>query len=196
VDAPRLRRALFPCHPHYNTSMGSEFIPAKPGVGGSAQKDARPEAPSTTRTPLQTAAAAKPSGASSSVAAQTTAKASTKIPWPTSSATAQKPSATYQCPKCGTDARDVARFCPRCHTTLRFECPSCGNRQRTAGKCEKCGIDFIKYIGAVVAAKKAEADVVHERLESRTNFLKAFLLLPFNGGISLIRYFFLKNDRS
>jgi predicted RNA-binding Zn-ribbon protein involved in translation (DUF1610 family) len=177
--------------------MGSEFVPAKPGVGGSAQKDARAEASSASRTPLQTAAAAKlTDAASSSLAAQTTAKASTRIPWPTSSATAQKPAATYQCPKCGTDARDVARFCRRCHTTLRFECPSCGNRQRAAGKCEKCGIDFIKYIGAVVAAKKAEADVVHERLESRTNFLKAFLLLPFNGGVSLIRYFFLKSDRN
>ena len=90
----------------------------------------------------------------------------------------------------------MARFCPRCHATLRFECPSCGNRQRVAGKCEKCGIDFLKYIGAVVAAKKAEADVVHERLENRSNFLKAFLLMPFNGGISLIRFFFLKRDRS
>jgi zinc ribbon protein len=196
VDAPRLRSASFPSHPHYNTSMGSEFIPTKPGAGESAQKDARPGASSTSPTPLQAAAAAKPTDASSSVATQTTAKASTKIPWPASPTTEPKPAATYRCPKCGTDARDVARFCARCHTTLRFECPSCGNRQRAAGKCEKCGIDFIKYIGAVVAAKQAEADVVHERLENRTNFLKAFLLLPFNGGISLIRYFFLKSDRS
>ena len=68
------------------------------------------------------------------------------------------------------------------------------NAQRTGGKCEKCGVDFIKYIGAVVAAKKAEADAVHERLESRSSLLKGLLWLPFNGGMSLIRYF-LKRDR-
>ena len=148
-------------------------------------------APSTT--PPSPAATSPNSIASS--AAQPAAKAVAKIPWPASAAAEQTSEATYKCPRCGTNARDVARFCPRCHTTLRFECPSCGNRQRTAGKCEKCGIDFIKYIGAVVAAKKAEADVVHERLENRSNFLKAFLLLPFNGGLSLIRFFFLKSDR-
>jgi zinc-ribbon domain len=144
--------------------------------------------------PATKTAATSPNSAAPG-AAQPTAKPATKIAWPASAAAEQTSGATYKCPKCGTNARDVARFCPRCHTTLRFECPSCGNRQRAAGKCEKCGIDFIKYIGAVVAAKKAEADVVHERLENRSNFLKAFLLLPFNGGISLIRFFFLKSDR-
>lgn len=168
--------------------MGNESIPAKPGTSGSAPQDARPTA-------NRPSAATLPSPAAPAVA-QPVVKAAAKIPWPASSAADQKPGATYKCPKCGTDARDVARFCPRCHTTLRFECPSCGNRQRTAGKCEKCGIDFIKYIGAVVAAKKAESDAVHERLENRSNFLKAFLLMPFNGGISLIRFFFLKSDRS
>jgi hypothetical protein len=47
----------------------------------------------------------------------------------------------------------------------------------------------------VVAAKKAEADAVHERLESRSGLLKGLLWLPFNGGMSLVRYFFLKRDR-
>lgn len=174
--------------------MGNESIPAKPGTSGSAPQDARPTASSAPSATLQSPAAT----ASNSVApgaSQPAAKAVAKIPWPTSPAAEQKLGATYKCPKCGTEARDVARFCPRCHTTLRFECPSCGNRQRAAGKCEKCGIDFIKYIGAVVAAKKAESDVVHERLENRSNFLKAFLLMPFNGGLSLIRFFFLKSDR-
>ena len=179
--------------------MSSEFIPPKPGAGRSVQRDVRPAATvATSTTPAQIPATATPVDATipAPVAAQSTTKAATKIPWPASPEPELKPAGTYKCPKCGTDARDIARFCPRCHNTLRFECPSCGNRQRTGVKCEKCGIDFIKYIGAVVAAKKAEADAVHERLESRSNFLKAFLLFPFNGGISLIRYFFLKRDRS
>jgi|ERR1700735_98545 len=175
--------------------MGNESIPAKPGTSGSLQKDARPAANVAPSATLQSPAGTPPNSAVPGVT-QAVAKTVTKIPWPASPAAEQKPGATFKCPKCGTEARDVARFCPRCHTTLRFECPSCGNRQRVAGKCEKCGIDFLKYIGAVVAAKKAEADVVHERLENRSNFLKAFLLMPFNGGISLIRFFFLKRDRS
>jgi hypothetical protein len=172
--------------------MSSEFIPGKPGTGASLQKEVRPAAASGTSTTSVENLPATPAGLTS----PRTAPAAPKIPWPTVPATEQKSAATFKCPKCGTDARDIARFCPRCHATLRFECPSCGNAQRTGGKCEKCGIDFIKYIGAVVAAKKAEADAVHERLEGRTSLLKGILLLPFNGGISLIRYFFLKRDRS
>jgi hypothetical protein len=174
--------------------MGNESIPAKPGTSGSASPGARPTANSAPSATLPSTAATSPNPVAPG-ATQPAAKAAATIPWPASPAAEQKPGATYKCPKCGTDAREVARFCSRCHTTLRFECPSCGNRQRAAGKCEKCGIDFIKYIGAVVAAKKAEADAVHDRLENRSNFLKAFLLLPFNGGVSLIRYFFLKRDR-
>jgi hypothetical protein len=172
--------------------MSAEFKPGNPGIGGSLQKDGRPpggptadRASSTSGAPILTPNPAKPS-----------AGIAAKIPWPTMPAAEQPHAATYKCPKCGTDAKDIARFCPRCHTTLRFECPSCNNRQRVGGKCEKCGIDFIKYIGAVVAAKKAEADAVHERLESRSSFMKNLLLLPIDGGISLVRYFFLKRDRN
>jgi DNA-directed RNA polymerase subunit RPC12/RpoP len=172
--------------------MSSEFNPAQPGRSGSLPKDARESGSDATATSVQIPEARQ---AQSTVAKPATA-ASAKIPWPAAPTAEQKPATTYKCPKCGTDARDVARFCPRCHTTLRFECPSCGNRQRAGGKCEKCGVDFIKYIGAVVAAKKAEADAVHDRLESRSGFLRALLLLPVNGGVSLIRYFFLKRDRN
>jgi len=169
--------------------MSSESIPGKPGTSGSLQKDERSAAGGGASTPAKSthnpvAAQGKPA------APQAAMPAPSKIPWPATLAAEQKPAATFKCQKCGTDARDVARFCPRCHATLRFECPACGNAQRTGGKCEKCGIDFIKYIGAVVAAKKADADAVHERLESRSNLLKGILWLPFNGGISLIRHFF------
>src|SRR5271154_4051720 len=70
------------------------------------------------------------------------------------------PRSTIPCPKWGAGVREVARFCQRCHMTMRFECPSCGNKQRTGVKCEKCGINFVKYIGAVVAAKRPDEDTL------------------------------------
>ena len=99
------------------------------------------------------------------------------------------------CPKCGSEAGDTARFCRRCHTTLRFECPSCKHEQRQGGKCEKCGVDFLKYIGAVVAAKKAEADLVHERIEQRSSMLKNLLMIPLTMGIPLIRDLFVNSRK-
>jgi hypothetical protein len=95
-----------------------------------------------------------------------------------------------KCPKCNAEARDIARFCPRCHTTLRYTCPSCKHEQRHGGTCEKCGVDFLKYITAVVAAKKDEADAIHERIEQRSNLLKNVVLAPFNMGIPLLRQLF------
>jgi hypothetical protein len=102
---------------------------------------------------------------------------------------------TVKCPKCGTDVREVARFCQRCHHTMRYECPSCHNQQRTGGKCEKCGIDFLKYIGAVVTQKQAEADAIHDRLEQRSTLMKNILWLPFTLGYPIIRDYFVKHDR-
>jgi hypothetical protein len=99
------------------------------------------------------------------------------------------------CPKCGSEARDIARFCPRCHATLRFQCPSCSHEQRQGGKCEKCGVDFMKYIGAIMSAKKAEADIEHERLEERSTLMKNILLTPFTMGIPLIRNLILGSRR-
>ncbi len=101
-----------------------------------------------------------------------------------------------KCPKCGAEARDIARFCPRCHNTLRYECPSCKHEQRQGGKCEKCGVDFLKFITAVVAGKKAEADAIHDKIEQRSNLMKNVLLTPFNMGIPLIRSLFLGSKRS
>jgi hypothetical protein len=71
--------------------------------------------------------------------------------------------------------------------TLRFECPSCKHEQRTGGQCEKCGVDFLKYINAVVAGKKIEADAAHDRLEQRSSLMKNLLFVPFTLGIPLIR---------
>ena len=95
-----------------------------------------------------------------------------------------------KCLKCGTEVREVARFCQRCHATLRYQCPSCKHEQRRGGSCEKCGIDFLKYITAVMSAKKAETDLEHERLEQRSSLLKNLMLMPFTLGIPLLRDMF------
>ena len=92
-----------------------------------------------------------------------------------------------QCPKCNAEARDVARFCPRCHATLRYKCPSCAHEQRQGGTCEKCGVDFLKYITAVMSSHKVEADAEHERLERRSTLLKNILWTPFTLGLPIIR---------
>lgn len=100
-----------------------------------------------------------------------------------------------KCPKCATEVRDIAKFCTRCHATLRFQCPSCNNEQRHGGTCDKCGIDFLKYVGAIVAAKRVEADQIHERIEQRSLLMKNILWTPFTLGIPLIRQLLISRDR-
>jgi zinc-ribbon domain len=100
-----------------------------------------------------------------------------------------------KCPKCNSEASDAARFCPRCHSTLRFECPACHHEQREGGRCEKCGVDFMKYITAVLSTKKAEADAEHERSMKRSRLLKNLLLSPFTMGIPLIRDLFVSSRK-
>jgi hypothetical protein len=114
---------------------------------------------------------------------------------PVASAPTSPAQRTLKCPKCGADVREVARFCQRCHHTMRYECPSCHHQQRTGGQCEKCGIDFLKYIGAVMSQKHTETDAMHERFEQRSNFMKNLLYLPFTLGFPIIRDYFVKRDR-
>jgi hypothetical protein len=106
------------------------------------------------------------------------------------------PPRTVKCPKCGVDAREVARFCQRCHMTLRFTCPACKHEQRKGGSCEKCGVDFLKYITAVVDAKKDNRDAAHDRLERRSSFVKNILFIPLTGGLSLLSLLRPKKDSS
>jgi hypothetical protein len=149
-------------------------------------------------------ATSAPTGAASSSADKSapvprvTAPPKTSAASPVASGTSSAAPAvqkTVKCPKCGSDVREVARFCQRCHHTMRYECPSCHNQQRTGGKCEKCGIDFLKYIGAVVTQKQAEADVFHERIEQRSTLMKNILWMPFTLGFPIIRDYFVKRDR-
>jgi len=95
-----------------------------------------------------------------------------------------------QCPKCGQTVRDVATFCTRCHATLRFHCPACKNEQPHGGKCDKCGVDFMKYMGAIVGNSQAKADAEHDRLERRSGFVKDLLWIPITGGFSLVHRLF------
>jgi hypothetical protein len=95
-----------------------------------------------------------------------------------------------QCPKCGATAEDHLQFCSRCHATISFECPSCHHRQTHGGTCDQCGIDFLKYLSAIMSTKKAHADAVHERRTERSSLLKNILLTPLNAGFPLIRQLF------
>lgn len=74
--------------------------------------------------------------------------------------------------------------------TLRYQCPACGHEQQHGGECEKCGVNFLKYVTAVVASKKIEADTARDRNQKRNGLLKGFLWLPLDGGISLMRNLF------
>jgi hypothetical protein len=73
--------------------------------------------------------------------------------------------------------------------TLRYSCPACKHEQRKGGTCEKCGVDFLKYITAVVDAKRDARDVEQERLDRRSGLVKNVFLLIFTGGLSVFRFF-------
>src|SRR5271168_4136686 len=166
---------------------------AAPGKTPRATLDPTPGRPDTNPVAGKSSAA----GAAAQVAARTTGTRQDKVvsanAWdPTA---APIPQTTIPCPKCGAAVREVARFCQRCHMTMRFECPSCGNKQRTGVKCEKCGINFVKYIGAVVAAKQTEADTIQAKLDRRSAFLKNIFAIPFTGGLSLFKQLFSATNR-
>ncbi len=70
-----------------------------------------------------------------------------------------------ECPKCKTENSDKVTFCVRCHTPLRYTCPSCKHVQLQGGKCEKCGVDFAKYAAMLVFRAKDTAQ--SERAKSQ-----------------------------
>jgi zinc-ribbon domain len=145
------------------------------------------------RVPPKADAASNPAASSSPTTNRATKPgAATSLDPTPANATAQR---TLKCPKCGSDVREVARFCQRCHHTMRYECPSCHHEQRTGGKCEKCGIDFLKYIAAVMSQKQVESEAMRERLEKRSTLMKNLMWLPFTLGFPIIRDYFLKRDR-
>jgi len=91
------------------------------------------------------------------------------------------------CPKCRAAAPDTAQFCPKCHATLRYRCPGCGHQQPHGGTCDKCGLDFLKYVSATMAMKQMEADKARAKSRNRSGLLRGVLLLPLDMGFSLVR---------
>jgi zinc-ribbon domain len=98
--------------------------------------------------------------------------------------------AKIKCPKCGSEARDVARFCSRCHMTLRYFCPACKHEQRHGQKCDMCGVDFAKYVFAIMSTKRVAGDALRDRMDRRTNFVTQAILAPLTCGLSLLKYLF------
>jgi hypothetical protein len=92
-----------------------------------------------------------------------------------------------QCPKCHSEVREINRFCRRCHATLRYECPACRHEQRHGGSCDKCGVDFLKYLTAMISAKRSEVDADRDKLERRSLLMKNVIYFPLTLGIPLLR---------
>lgn len=93
------------------------------------------------------------------------------------------------CPKCHRENPDNAQFCLVCHAPLKYVCPSCKHVQLKGGQCEKCGVDFAKYLAMMQFQIKSEADRDRERLRTRSGIFKQIVLLPITGGFSLLKYF-------
>jgi PHP family Zn ribbon phosphoesterase len=94
-----------------------------------------------------------------------------------------------QCPKCKTENSETLTFCLRCHTPLKYTCPSCKHVQLKGGTCEKCGVDFAKYAAMLIFQAKDTAQAERTKAKGRNAILKQIILLPITGGLSLIKYF-------
>src|SRR5690349_5255127 len=94
-----------------------------------------------------------------------------------------------ECPKCHRANPDTIQFCVGCHAPLRYVCPSCQHTQPQGGQCEKCGVDFAKYLSMVQFQMMTDAKQERSRMKSRSEIFKQILLLPVTGGFSLLKYF-------
>jgi hypothetical protein len=91
------------------------------------------------------------------------------------------------CPKCFRENPDSARFCVRCHMTLRFICPACKHVQTHAGQCDRCGVDFQKYAVMMQFEMESSLRSDRERTRARSAILRHLLLFPLTGGYSLLK---------
>ena len=94
-----------------------------------------------------------------------------------------------QCPKCKTENSESVTYCVRCHTPLKYTCPSCKHVQLQGGKCEKCGVDFAKYAAMLVFQAKDTAQAERAKARGAPPFGQQIVLFPITGGLSLIKYF-------
>ena len=95
---------------------------------------------------------------------------------------------SVRCSKCEQPNPETAQYCVRCHTPLRFTCPSCKHVQDHGGKCDQCGLDFMKYAMTLVFQAQTNAQLSREKKLKRSSILKQILLLPLTGGLSLLGY--------
>jgi Double zinc ribbon len=93
------------------------------------------------------------------------------------------------CPKCQTENPETLQYCRRCHNPLRYICPACKHVQDHGGKCDACGVDFMKYAMTLHFQMKKESDQKRERLKTRSSIIKQIILLPITGGFSLLKFF-------
>jgi hypothetical protein len=92
------------------------------------------------------------------------------------------------CPKCRHANPETVQYCLRCHTPLRYVCPTCQHTQREGGKCEQCGLDFAKYAMMLQFQMQSQAQQQRQRSNTRKSIIKQILLLPITGGLSLLGF--------
>jgi len=93
-----------------------------------------------------------------------------------------------RCAKCGTDNPETHQFCARCHAPVRFNCPACKHTQDHGGRCDRCGVDFVKYAMMLVSQGQANTQQARDRKRGRNEIVWQVLLLPITGGWSLLKY--------
>ena len=72
--------------------------------------------------------------------------------------------------------------------TLRFICPACEHIQPHGGKCEGCGVDFMKYAAVLQLQMEETARAEREKAKARSAAVRQIVLLPVTGGWSLLKY--------
>jgi len=92
-----------------------------------------------------------------------------------------------QCPKCQHENSARVQFCTHCHNPLHFICPACRHTQDHSGKCERCGVDFAKYAAMLVSQAADVAEAKRKRQRNNASLARQILLIPFTGGLSLLR---------
>ena len=91
-----------------------------------------------------------------------------------------------KCGKCGQENLKSIEFCVRCHTPLRYTCPSCKHEQEHGGQCDKCGADFAKFAAMMVYQAQLQAQQTRAAARSRQSLAKKVILAIFTLGISLL----------
>jgi hypothetical protein len=82
------------------------------------------------------------------------------------------------CSKCGLENPVTVRFCRRCHTPTRYECPACHHLQMQGGSCEECGTDFAKYAAMLITQAESHSQLQRDSRTQKTSLASHVLLLP------------------